>query len=1013
MSGKKDCKFCDKNGLLWLPLRYSVVGSEYPSAFKRLPDIDGKKLGQGVTDIKLTDQKSKYAVRLLRPGYLYVLLDHMGVKYWRAYQVLDGAYLYEFSVDNPPQVEPQFSCDPSLCGVNASMVSIPDAKNVKKIWVLFTHAPLTKARLSDYKGNADAYAREGKMQTFSPADWLSGQTDQLHSLLGVELLTTVAEYLLFTEPGNPASPFARPFATPLSQAMSEQMIPAIRDAYADAVPDDKGVYGGRLGALQGLIKKNGYASFVLYDHIGVTQELNDHRNDAFLPIDQFMGRTEGGGPNNRRKFDVLHEIEEWRKLMEHGLVTDAANSVERSDYLRRVQREPLFIDDTKTMSADKCARTGVMPTTRERQKFPARKEWEADHPKIVEELERERQYDEDSYLEFAQNKAKNDWRDRYAPHLDLIEMEKFTSTLKQISQNCNAIANKRAAQHISWLKSSRVLHAFDVCDQDDPVSGEALSAQVFQCIFGMEGSTEAEGVLTEWATATQVKRENLLLRAFTRDQNGVKKEADKTLAEITGQVTGTTEFTVMPVTRWQSAIKGLVSAVKSTDSALDEWMRKQGQSSNYLNPKHIANVEARCFYFVSTVTRGVARKGIGGKIDIAFVARANALLISTLGDLATKLEHDTLNARIDPSKWDDIKQRYRTADAHAKAVEARKTTQQRYASRLAQRAKAALENAAIDLIADAQCKAKLHIADGAKSLGWSGLQTQLEESAKRHRNYDAAANELAGKRTPSKKVPSVASPTNNYHQIRLGGALAGIESLALLSKAFSLKELGFNMATAEVFASATSVGASVTDMMYLYTKSVRELPSYAAIDGIYNGADIVRGGFKLTAGLLASVAGGITAYFDWKRADKENDPFLRALFRVRSVHGWASSGTSLLAAYSYSAPLLTHLAVQNGRSSTTSALLRFAAEHAHALSARVLLLRSLAWLGWIGVVVTVVDLSYAGYRWYFDYTAIIRWLNRCTFRRVKTNKGYSTLMEEIKEWRTTQQTRPESDSTNS
>ena len=78
MSAKKDCKFCDKNGLLWLPLRYSVVGSDYPNAFKRLPEIDGKKLGKGVVDIKLTYRKSRYAVRLLRPGFLYVLLITWG-----------------------------------------------------------------------------------------------------------------------------------------------------------------------------------------------------------------------------------------------------------------------------------------------------------------------------------------------------------------------------------------------------------------------------------------------------------------------------------------------------------------------------------------------------------------------------------------------------------------------------------------------------------------------------------------------------------------------------------------------------------------------------------------------------------------------------------------------------------------------------------------------------------------------------------------------------------------------
>lgn len=1003
MSGKKDCKFCDKNGLLWLPLRYSVVGSDYPNAFKRLPEIDGKKLGQGVIDIKLTDPKSRYAVRLLRPGFLYVLLDHMGVRYWLAYQVLDDAYLFEFSVENPPQIEPQFSCDPTRCGVDASMVSIPDPRNVKKLWALFTHAPLTKAKLSEYKANADTYARKGKMQTFSPANWLSGQTDQMHTLLGSELFKTVAEYVLFTEPSNPASPYARPFATALSQALNEQMIPAIRDAYGEAVPNEQGVYGGRLGALQDLIHRNGYVAFVLYDHIGVTQELNDYRNDAFLPIDQFMGRTDGAGPNNRRKFDVHNEIEQWRKLVETGLVTDAANSVERADFLRRAQREPLFVDDSKTMLVEKCAKTGVVPSARERQKFPTRQEWETAHPAIVEELERERQVDEDSHIEFARNKAKNDWRDRYAPHLDLIEMGEFSSKVKELSRKCNSTANGRAAQHISWLKSARVLLAFDVCDQADAISGEALSAHVFQCIFGMEGSEAAEGVLTEWATATKVKRENLLLRAFTRDQTGVKKEADKTLAEMTEQVAGKTEFAVMPATRWQSAIKGFVSAVKSTDSALDEWMRQQGQSKNYLNPKHIANVEARCFYFVSTLTRAVARKGVGGKIDMAFVARANALLISRLGDLATKLEYDTLNARIDPSKWDDIKQRYRQAEAQVKAVAERKTTQQKYAFRLAQRAKAALENAAIDLIADAQCKAKLHIADGARSLGWNSLQTQLEKSATQHRNYENAANALKNRRVPAEKVPSVPSPTNNYHQVRLGGALAGIESLALLSKAPSFKDVGFNLATAEAFASSLSIFAIVTDMMYAYTKSVRELPNYAAIDGIKNGADIVRGGFKLTAGLLAAAAGGITAYSDWQKFEKETDPILSAILFSRSVTGVLSSGAGLLVTYSYCGPILKPLGERAGRSPIVTKGYRLIAEGAEIFSKRVFLLRAIAWLGWAGVAITVINLSYAGYRWCFDYTAITKWLSRCTFRQVKTHKNFTTLKEEMQEFQNAQQ----------
>ena len=65
MSGTKDCKFCDKRGLLWLPLRYGAVGTAMPAALDPLPKLSGK-LGQGVSDLALTT--AKYAVRLLRTG---------------------------------------------------------------------------------------------------------------------------------------------------------------------------------------------------------------------------------------------------------------------------------------------------------------------------------------------------------------------------------------------------------------------------------------------------------------------------------------------------------------------------------------------------------------------------------------------------------------------------------------------------------------------------------------------------------------------------------------------------------------------------------------------------------------------------------------------------------------------------------------------------------------------------------------------------------------------------------
>lgn len=990
MNTKRDCKYCDKRGLLWLPLRYCTVSTDEVETLKLLPDIVGKKIGQNVVDLKLSH--SKYAVRLLRAGYLYVLIERSGIKYWDAYQVLEDAYLYKFNADSPPQITPKFSCDPGSCGVNASMVAIPEAKNVRNIWALFTHAPLTKAKLAEYKGNADAYSKEGKIQFFSPSAWLDGEIEQAHSLLPPELLKTVAEYVLFTQPGNPLE-------SPLGKVLEEQLFPAINAAYAGSPPDEKGVYGGRLGTLQHAIKRNGYASLVLYDHIGLTQELNDFRNDAFKPIDDFLGRTEGAGPNNTRKFDIYHAITEWRGLMEKGLVTDAENSIERADILRRAEREPPFCDDTKEMRALKyTGSSGMVPVPGAHLKYPTRASWEAANSKIVDDFENQRENDEEIYLQFAASKGKKDWQNRYAPQLDLAEMERFMSRMNAISHNTQGAVARRSQQHLHWLKSARLLQAFDVCDQHDPISGEALSAQVFQCIFGMEGSPQAEGVLVDWATATGIKRENLLLRAFTRDQNGVKKEADKALTEVTEQVTGTTEYSVMPATSWHKAIKGLVSAVKSTDSALDEWMRNQGQSANYLNPKHIANVEARCFYFISTLTRSVVRKGVGGRLENAVVVRANALMASYLGDLALELEYKHLNNQIQPEKWKDLKAKHATAEMQAKAAAERKSSQQKRAYRKALRAKAELQNAAISLVVDAQLKAKLQIANAAKTLGWAELQTQLEASAEEHLGFKRTADELKSKPVPHGKVPAYPSPTNNYHQVRLGGVLAGIESLALLGKFHSLKEFGFNLASAEIFASACSLGSTLSDMMYAYTKSVRELPKYAAFDGVNKGGDIVRGGFKVTAGLLASIAGAITAWSDFAAIHKERDPFQRAILSARFLSGSASSVTGAIAAYSYSGPFLQHLASKKGRSPPSKRTLQTLSRYAIKISNRVTLLRIVAYLGWIGVAITVVDLAYAGYRWYVDYTAVTRWLSRCTFREVKTNKGFATQKEELSEF---------------
>ena len=143
-----------------LPLRYAVLTDD--AAQKLMPELPAP-LGAGVSTVKLTH--GRYVPRMLRQGYVYVLISRQGIKYWEAYASNDDAYLAKFPVDQPPSAPVEFSCDASTCGIDASCIAIDKVAFVEKIWVLFSPAVMTPAKLEEYKKNADAYAKQGNIQT--------------------------------------------------------------------------------------------------------------------------------------------------------------------------------------------------------------------------------------------------------------------------------------------------------------------------------------------------------------------------------------------------------------------------------------------------------------------------------------------------------------------------------------------------------------------------------------------------------------------------------------------------------------------------------------------------------------------------------------------------------------------------------------------------------------------------------------------------------------------------------
>jgi len=949
MSGMKDCKFCDKRGLLWLPLRYSAVGAAAPAALDPLPKLSGK-LGQGVSDLALT--RAKYAVRLLRPGYLYVLLERKGIKYWDAYRVLEDAFLYKFNPEDPPQVEPTFSCERHTCGINASMVAIPEAKDVPNVWSLFVPAPLTKAKLDEYKANAAKYVGEGKLQTFSPADWLDGSTAQPHTLLAPELLTKVAEYILFTQPGNP-------YATELGKALELQTFPASQDAYAGTPPDDKGNYFGRLGSLYNTIKRVGYASFVLHDHIGVTQELNDFRNAALSPVEAFLAKREGEADNQRR-LDVMQAIEDVHGGVKAHLVKIGQKQIEQVDQANLPNHQ-----------------AGTAKQLRAMGRIAEAEKVEAD----IKEHERRKAQNRRKLLDGTD--AEVHWQRIYAGLIDQDEINKFRKALETLSDRCGQQANARAADHLQWLKTPRLVDAFDVFDPAEEGCGFEFTREHLHCTHGMFGVESNHATLTEWMNIDKVERSNLYMRANLYNHQDLIKQANAHFGEIrnAAKVEGGIEY-VAP-DKVAKYTKSVVDALKKSDSAWDEWLRdevvievhkgkadvegsKYNKAQEALDSKAAQRQYRKRIARLSTFhsktggvylarvaewTRATTMKS--GKMDQGIVALVGLLLYGRLGRLTESVGMQDCFLKLKTANMESIKV------LTERAVAQGRMTPEQAAAHIRESEAGASDAARRQATADARkVKGSLHVL-------------LADERAKLRDRIQMSMEELERGERPS---------TNNFRQVRMGVLMMSLEGLALTSKLAQHEGEWSARGLLEVTGSITSLGSMLCDTLYASAKSLREIRAFAknVAPNMHLAADVLRGGLKITAGTLSTAAGVVSVMLDLQsvlsESTKENRNYLlMSIYSLKIGVGATNAALGFIAAFSYTGPMLKYL----GKEALAKSAERVAL-------VRTLWLIRVARFNWIGLGLTAVEL---GYTCYIKDDELEVWCKTSTFRKDKTTKG--------------------------
>lgn len=901
----KDCKFCDKTGLLILPLRYAAVADE--DAAKLVPALPGT-LGQNVQDIGLTH--GRYAPRLLREGYLYALIQREGIKYWEGYVVTEDAFLYKFPVDNPPKAKVEFSCDQATCGIDASCISVPKVEKVDKMYLLFTPSAMTTAKLDEYKAQADAFVGKGKMQVFDPKGWAkSGNRSQTHSLKPELLDQHVPEWLLYKQG-------VHAIASPLGRAMNQQLFPAISAAYAGVLapaPDQPSP--GRLGVLQHKLKKLKGACFAVFDHIGITQELNDFRNASLEGIEHYLAATDQYGASNQQRLQVYEAIHDIKAGMEAGVVMATQEFIdqhgahsdayfERQRNMARKLRSMGREDDAKKLEAD--VERGI--ATRN-----------ANYARALEE---------------SKASAAANWKRKYESRLDVNEMQTFYSTLQSHLSKAFAKANARTEQHLKWFESDRLVNAFDTYDAKDAASGYGFALHSAVCTYGISGCKTADAKLDAWIKGSPTDRKNLYLRGVFHNQDDVisaAKQAADDMRAAAGEVEVASDISPGLAIK---ATKGLVDGFKKIDSAFDEWVRYQGQD---FSRKWAGGREIVLYHKMSEMTRTVFRSGLGGTLDKNLVACISGWLYARLRAVATDLAYNEVMLTLPKEKV--VAHRRARAERRAEQRRADKGTSK--ATKIASQVDGSLEQ----LIADAQQKAK----------------------------QSPSLASLKGSGSP---------PTNNYHQVRMGVVLGCIEMIALGEK-LTHAELSWTSGL-EIGGSAFAVGSILLDTQYSAAKSIREIQPYKGVNAIQKGADIVRGGFKLGAGVLGAGAGVCGTLLDFIKLGNEEDGNLRLIYGARAASGAFSIWFSAKAAFSYSESLLHHIAKGYAANSKQSRWLLARAVTAKRLAERVGLLVWVARLNWIGLALTAAEIGYL----LVKDDDLQNWCEKSVFRLKKTSKGW-------------------------
>ncbi|MBI6924350.1 hypothetical protein JET66_06760 [Pseudomonas putida] len=553
-----------------LPLRYAAVGGN-PHQRQQLPTLpEHLRHPHRTAELHHAD----YAIRPLREGFLYVMEKRrLSGQYslHPPYRIAANGALSLYDPEQPEPKPPGISTFQDVVRAMTWAFTVHDLDDLLELRLFYSPDPLTIAAQRQLLRRRDLLPAVDIAPFAGP-----GCPKPRPYTLRHDQLNLVADFAAESNDGLRTLLDAQVFSTPSISSLA-----AARQA---------------LGPLGSKPEARGVA-VVVEDAIGITQELNAWRNAGMEHIKHWLeASTESGGPSNERKVLVAQAFSEL-----HEQFTERKVAALVGHY-------------------DKALRASLAYVMQGSQSRLA-EFWEQKKEAIFEiNVEKERQKLEilAENGEFAKQ-----FEDRYLPLVNLQGMHRHLETFEAQSAEAQRLAESRAADHLTWLKSSALIDALVHYDEGDLTNGLCFAHQTGLCVIGLEGVPAGAALLAQWWRADNITPDNLALRSFVLNQREIAEVLSRTRSELDELPEGGDPFPQLETALKQA--KELAAHFSRLDSHLDQLTQH--------SPINTAGALA----WLGQLGRQSLSVGAPGNTDRLLYRRLSTYLIASLGKQAVEL----------------------------------------------------------------------------------------------------------------------------------------------------------------------------------------------------------------------------------------------------------------------------------------------------------------------------------------------------------------------------------------